>query len=112
MAALIRETGKDYNFVIIDTPPLTLASEALLLGKMTDGILMLVRPGVANMDKIRAAKTMLEQSSQRVLGMVVNGVNVDSGSGYYYNKGYYERKRRVEIEMDGKSVKLPGIKIG
>jgi polysaccharide biosynthesis transport protein len=111
MATLIRETGKDYDFVIIDTPPLTLASEAQLLGKMADGILMVVRPGVANMDTIRAAKTMLEQSNQRVLGMVVNGVNVDSGSGYYYNKGYYGRKGSDKVEMSEKGVKLPGIQI-
>jgi polysaccharide biosynthesis transport protein len=112
MATLIRETGKDYDFVIIDTPPLTLASEAQLLGKMADGVLLVVRPGIANVNTVAVAKGLLEQSSQRVLGMVVNGVNVDSGSGYYYNKGYYGRKGSEKVEMDGKGVKLPGIKIG
>jgi hypothetical protein len=38
-------------------------------------------------------------------------VNADSGSGYYYNKGYYGRKGSEENEMNGRGKKLPGIRI-
>jgi hypothetical protein len=40
--------------------------------------------------------------------MVVNGVNADSGSGYYYNKGYYGRKRGEENERSEKGDEVAG----
>jgi polysaccharide biosynthesis transport protein len=112
MAGLIRESAKEYDCVIVDTPPLTLASEAQILGKLADGILLVVRPGTVNVNTAGVAKELLEQSSQCVLGMVVNGVNSDRGSGYYYNKGYYRRKGNHKGEMSHKGVKLMGIRIG
>jgi polysaccharide biosynthesis transport protein len=87
--SLIAEAASDYDFVIIDTPPLTAVPDALILGKQADGVLLVVRPGVANTDSIRATKNQFENSGQKVLGIVVNGVTSGSGYGGYYTQGYY-----------------------
>ncbi|MDY6901395.1 MAG: polysaccharide biosynthesis tyrosine autokinase [Cyanobacteriota bacterium] len=90
MANLVKDASKDYDFVIIDAPPLTAVADALNIGKLADGMLLVVRPGIANTGSVNAAKSLLEQSGQRVLGMVVNGVTADNSyGGYYYSKGYY-----------------------
>ncbi|MEO1375825.1 MAG: polysaccharide biosynthesis tyrosine autokinase [Cyanobacteria bacterium J06635_10] len=90
MASLVKDASNDYDFVIIDAPPLTAVADALNIGKLADGMLLVVRPGVANTGSVNAAKSLLEQSGQRVLGMVVNGVTADNSyGGYYYSKGYY-----------------------
>ncbi|MGF1674268.1 MAG: polysaccharide biosynthesis tyrosine autokinase, partial [Rivularia sp. (in: cyanobacteria)] len=106
MANLVKQASQDYDFVIIDAPPLTAVADALNLGKLADGILLVVRPGVANTGSVSAAKSMLEQSCHRVLGMVVNGVTTDNSYGgyYYYSKGYYgintnERNGKVDTDI-------------
>ncbi|MGB3642307.1 MAG: polysaccharide biosynthesis tyrosine autokinase [Rivularia sp. (in: cyanobacteria)] len=100
MASLIKDASLDYDFVIIDAPPLTAVADALNIGKLADGMLLVVRPGVANTGSVTAAKSLLEQSGQRVLGMVVNGVTADNSyGGYYYSKGYYGMN---PAEMNGK----------
>lgn len=91
MSLLIQEAAQDYDCVIIDTPALSLFGDALILSKMADGILLVVRPGVLDLAVAKTAKTMLEQARSRVLGMVVNAVNGESNPGYYHSKGYYER---------------------
>ncbi len=90
MAALIEDFCYDYDFVIIDAPPLVLAADALTLGKMTDGVLLVARPGVIDSTSAAAAKESLERCGQNILGLVVNGVILEneSDSYFYYAKGY------------------------
>jgi len=105
MANLVKQASQDYDFVIIDASPLTAVADALTLGKLADGMLLVVRPGVANTGSVGAAKSLLEQSHQRVLGMVINGVTADNSYvGYYYSKGYYgintnERNGKVDTDI-------------
>jgi capsular exopolysaccharide synthesis family protein len=91
MSALIETASQTYDFVIVDAPPVLVAADALTLGKVADGVLMVVRPGVANTNTATTAKDMLKTSEQKVLGLVVNGVILEneSDSYYYYVKDYY-----------------------
>jgi Mrp family chromosome partitioning ATPase len=53
---------------------------------MSDGILLVARPGVVDYASVNAAKEMLERSGQNVLGLVVNGVAPENKfSSYFYN---------------------------
>ncbi len=90
MASLIAEAARDYDFVIIDTPPLCMFADAMILGKLADGILLVVRSGMVKSTAATATKKLLEQSQQRVLGMVVNG-EIGGGSYGYYSNYYYEK---------------------
>ncbi|RUS98516.1 hypothetical protein DSM106972_081450 [Dulcicalothrix desertica PCC 7102] len=91
MNALIATAQQEYDFVIIDTPPVIYAADALVLGKLVDGTLVVVRPGAANSAISQEMKSLLTQSTQRVLGMVINDVmdETDSYYGYGVQKGYY-----------------------
>jgi polysaccharide biosynthesis transport protein len=89
MRSLIESAREDYDFVIIDTPPIALAADGLTLGKLADGVLLVVRPGVVNSAATATAKRLLEQSAQQVLGMVVNGIIPKNESGGYYNMDSY-----------------------
>jgi polysaccharide biosynthesis transport protein len=97
MADLVQKVSEEYDFVIIDAPPLTAVADPLTIGKYADGMLLVVRPGVGTRETVTTAKSLLEQAGQRVLGMVVNGVSSQHGyGGYYYSKGYYGRKNDGE----------------
>lgn len=90
MAALISHFSTTYDFVIIDAPPLVIGVDALTLGKMTDGVLLVARPGVVSSTGAAPAREALERSGQNVLGLVVNGVILEneSDSYFYYAKEY------------------------
>jgi len=89
MASLIAMFSQSYDYVVFDTPPLAGTADAAVLGKMADGILLVVRPGVVDSTSANAAKEFLAQSGQTVLGMVINGVNVKNEPDSYF---YYTRK--------------------
>jgi capsular exopolysaccharide synthesis family protein len=74
MKLLIQEASALYDFVIIDTPPLLIASDALTVGLMTDGILLVSRPGIIDLNNARAAQEKLKMSHCNVLGLIINGV--------------------------------------
>ena len=94
MASLIKEFSQTYDFVIFDTPPLVLTADAITLGKMTDGILLLARPGIIDRVSATASKEFLVRSGQKVLGLVVNGVSVEGEPDSYFHhaKTYYKEE--------------------
>ncbi len=85
---------KNYDFVIVDTPPLAGIADAPILGKMADGILLVVRPGVVDATSAKAAKEFLARSGQNVLGLVANGVIIknEPDSYFYYTKEQYKEQ--------------------
>jgi capsular exopolysaccharide synthesis family protein len=107
MAALLEDVSQTYDFVIVDAPPLLVAADALTLGRVADGVLMVARPGVVNSHTASAAKDLLTTSAQKVLGLVINGVILEneSDSYYYYIKEYY-------MEEDSKTRQKPTSKSG
>ncbi|MBD1805105.1 polysaccharide biosynthesis tyrosine autokinase [Microcoleus sp. FACHB-SPT15] len=91
MASLMETFSKNYDFVIVDTPPLAGIADAPILGKMADGILLVVRPGIVDSASAKAAKDFLGRSGQNVLGLVTNGVMTERepDSYFYYTKEDY-----------------------
>ncbi|MFM8004044.1 MAG: tyrosine-protein kinase family protein, partial [Dolichospermum sp.] len=81
MDDLIKEARKDYDFVVIDAPPLTAVTDPLIIGKFVDGLLLVVRPGQVEYSALKSSKSLLNQSKVPVLGMAVNGVSEESGYG-------------------------------
>jgi len=101
MATLIGNFSDSYALVIIDTPALCVAADTSILGKMSDGILLVARPGVVDSSSATAAREMLVQSGQNVLGLVVNGVLPENepSSYYHYAKGYYSEKNSTTLHQ-------------
>ena len=94
MTSLIRNFSENYDFVIIDTPPLILAADALTLSQMASGILLVARPRVLDRASAKSAKEMLERSSQRVLGLAVNAISKNESSQYFYHAKRYFPSRK------------------
>ena len=93
MASLIEDFSQTYDFVIIDTPPISAAADARILSAMTDGMLMVVQPKLVDSASAIAAKELLEQSGQNILGMVINAViPKNEPDSYFYAKEYSNEK--------------------
>ncbi|MBF2005397.1 MAG: polysaccharide biosynthesis tyrosine autokinase [Chlorogloeopsis fritschii C42_A2020_084] len=104
MTALVTIFARSYDCVIFDTPPLAGTADVSVLGKLVDGLLLVVRPGVVNAANANAAKEFLTQSGQKVLGMVINGVNVknEPDSYFYYTQ---ESPESFSISQDSARVR-------
>jgi capsular exopolysaccharide synthesis family protein len=74
MKALLQDVVGLYDFVIIDTPPILVAADTLSVANMTDGVLVVARPGVIDGNSARAAQETLKMANANILGLIVNGV--------------------------------------
>ncbi len=94
LALAINELSNNYDFIIIDTPPLSVAADAIVLGQLSDNILLIARPGIVDSLNAVFVKEMIEKSGQNIMGLVINGVlpNQDPESKQYFNNAYYKDK--------------------
>ncbi len=78
MSALVQKFQREYDVVIFDAPSLKGKADAGLMGKLSDGILFVVRTEVADLESAILAKEFLKNSRQKILGLVVNEANVNN----------------------------------
>ena len=91
MSELIAKARKNYDIVLIDAPPLPVTADVLTLSKLVDGILFVSRPGVVENESAELAIEALESTGQKVLGMVINGVEGKEFDRYSYSSKYGQR---------------------
>ena len=92
MKNLIVELKKKYDFVIIDTPPLLVVSDALAISSETDGTVVVSRHQTSYLGDIAKTLEKLRFAKANVLGVVVNDFNVQEKAYYshnYYHYNYY-----------------------
>lgn len=87
---VIDSLRKDFDYVIIDTPPVTVAMDAAIIARKADGVVLVVRNEFAKKKSILRSKYELERSGGRIVGVVLNRVkkNQIDYSGYGYDKYY------------------------
>ena len=94
MKKIMGEFSEKYDFVIVDLPPVTAVADPLVMSKLIDGIVVVVRHGYTRKRNVRETVRQLTFSGVRILGFVYNGFRYGS-SGYYkrsdkyYHKDYY-----------------------
>lgn len=91
MKNLVAELRQRFDYVIIDTPPVLLISDALALAPTTDGCVLVCRHQVSYISDIERALNTLEFAKANVLGIVVNDYKAPKVSKIYggYKKYYY-----------------------
>ena len=102
ITSLIKQFSSNYDLVIVDSPSLNVAADALILGKKADGILLVARPGVLYSGSVAFAKDLLKKSSQHVLGMVVNGVSPKNEPHSHY---YFTNESYTQVQSPSKNHK-------
>jgi capsular exopolysaccharide synthesis family protein len=67
-----------FDFLLIDSPPITPVSDAVLLSTMVDGVILVVRGQRTRKHLVKAAVAQLKSSQAKILGVVLNGVDIRS----------------------------------
>lgn len=81
-----------YDFIIIDAPPVLPVTDACIIGGKADGTILLVKSAGVPLEGVVEAKKRLDQAGAKMLGVVLNRVEVHSGKygyGHGYGYGYY-----------------------
>lgn len=90
---LIKNKRSEYDYIIIDTPPIHLMADASIASKYADTSIMVVKEDYATIDEAREAMMTLKNTNIEVLGCILNQVKhmpfFSSKYGYGYGYGYY-----------------------
>ena len=90
MLALMERLGKTYTHIVIDSPPVLSVTDAVVMGRMVDAVVLVVRHGKESKNVMRRARDILARSGAPMAGLVLNAVDVNSPDyyGYYGYLGY------------------------
>ena len=88
---LVDAVGKEYSYVIIDTPPVDVVTDALVIAPQTAGLVLVVKDQVTPTDAIRRAIESAKFADINILGAVMNAANPKSGGKYGYRKYGYRK---------------------
>ena len=89
MTDMVEQALTQYDYVIIDTAPLSVSDDAVVFGRMADGIILVVGRGVADKKELEEASTSLKEADVPILGFVLNYADEKKHSGKNGNYYYY-----------------------
>jgi len=84
----IAELRTKFKFIVIDSPPIMAATDAVILSVQADGVLLVVRSGETPKEAFTRTRDLLNSVKCRILGVVLNAVDA-SAPDYYYSYRYY-----------------------
>lgn len=87
MGNFLEDLKKKYDYILLDTPPVGMVTDAAILAAKSDGIILVVTSGKTHIDEAKRAKQLLLNVDAKILGVVLNKVN-------RYEKGYYQKYYR------------------
>src|SRR5439155_18432126 len=81
-----------YDFIILDSPPVLPVTDAVILAREADGVVLVVKGDDTPRELARRARDLLIQANPHLLGAIVNNVDIGWGGPYFYSRyygGYY-----------------------
>ena len=88
--ALLQELKGRYTKIIIDTPPVQAVSDALMIARLADAVVMVVKADHSRSGLIQNSLAKLIQSHAKLYGVVLNDLDVKKAERYYGSYGYYQ----------------------
>jgi capsular exopolysaccharide synthesis family protein len=100
---LLQEMKGEYDWVLLDSPPITSLSDSTLLASLADMVVLVVRHNATDRDLVTRSVQQLRSVNDAVVGVVLNNVDIDKAyqKDYYYAGYYYygaeEKKKRSKV---------------
>ena len=100
MKSYLSQWRERFDHILIDTPPVLSVTDAVLLSVEADSVVLVIRSGQTTKEALRRARALLTQVNARMMGVVLNAVDLQSPDLHYYYYGtkyggqYYEENPR------------------
>ncbi len=85
--AVLAELETRFDLIILDSPPLQPVTDAVVLAREVDGVILVVRAGKTQREEIKRSAKQLRSVGGSIIGVILNEFDASSRGGYYYN--YY-----------------------
>jgi polysaccharide biosynthesis transport protein len=106
---VMREFRRQFDLILIDTPPILAVADSIIVGRKTDGTLLVYEVGDIPRVALRRAKLVLEQAQVKVLGIVLNNMRAEiSMDQYHFDYHYPYFAAGSSTESVGESVHVNG----
>jgi capsular exopolysaccharide synthesis family protein len=104
---MLQFLGRTFEQIIFDSPPVLSFGDSLILSNCVDGVVLVVTSGKTPREALQQSKNSLLQVNAKILGVVVNRVDIgQTGHGYYgYGNYYYYEQEGKTKELSYKSNK-------
>jgi capsular exopolysaccharide synthesis family protein len=100
--SMMDSLGKRFDHIVLDSPPVLGFADSLILSSTVDGVILVVLGGKTPKETLQRAKEVLHQVNAKILGVVINRVDLQRGHyGYYYYRYHYYYGK------EGKKKELP-----
>ena len=90
MRDLLGTVGAKFDYIIVDSPPVLSVTDAVLLSKVSDSTLLVIRAGVTDKAALRRVCDVLAHVDARMVGMILNAADTTDPDHYYYGGRYGE----------------------
>jgi capsular exopolysaccharide synthesis family protein len=91
MVNLLKTLQGNFTHVVIDSPPISSFTDGVLIASLVDGVILVVHSGRSSRQVVKRTRQLLVDVRARILGVVLNNVNLNSQDNYYYYQSYYYR---------------------
>ena len=88
MRALVQEAAKEYDFVILDSPPLLNVADTRILANTVDATILVVKGGDTPRQVVQYAESQARAAGANLMGVVLNNLNTHSNGNSHYAYGY------------------------
>lgn len=72
MKQLLADLRTAYDYIVIDTPSLGEVADGMMIGRFSDGVLLVIEPGIVPEKRLHSVKEELERNGCNILGVVLN----------------------------------------
>jgi Mrp family chromosome partitioning ATPase len=102
MEAMVMQALRQYDYVIIDTTPMTIAADAGMFGRMGNGVVMVVGRGICDKKDLGTTLQQLHNVEVPVIGTVLNYAEQSKKhhGNYYYYDTEGKRQQRQQRRTD------------
>ena len=90
------ELAREFTYVVVDAPPCLELSDALIMSRLVDGVVLVVRSGRTPRNLVTRARDHFRRAQAPVLGVALNGVDLDTFDYGSYYGGYYSSESETE----------------
>ena len=102
MKEFVAELKDRYQMILFDCPPVIAVTDAAVLSRLLDGVLLVISAGQTSRQGVARAKTLLENVDSKVMGAVLNKIEAKSAYGsyhyYYYYHYYGDRQKKSKTK--------------